>query len=95
LLAFALVPPFGAMGGAAGFFISETVLLVLASRACASARFPVPVVKPILVGVAAALPMGAAVAAAGGGLLASLALGLVTYALTLAVAWRFAPDIAA
>ena len=95
LLALVLVPRFGAMGGALGFLISEIVLLALAARACASARFPVPVLKPILVGVAAAMPMAALVATAGAGLLVSIALGLVAYALTLALAWRFTPEIAA
>lgn len=95
VLAFVLVPPFGAMGGALGFLISEVVLLALAIRACAAVSFPVPVLKPILVGVVAALPMAAVVATAGGGLLVSVALGLVAYLLTLAVVWRFAPEIAA
>jgi O-antigen/teichoic acid export membrane protein len=95
LLALVLVPRFGAVGGAAGFLVSEIVLLAFAARACASARFPVPVLKPILVGVAAALPMAGLVATAGAGLLVSIALGLFAYSLTLAVAWRFSPEIAA
>jgi O-antigen/teichoic acid export membrane protein len=95
LLALVLVPRFGAMGGAFGFLVSEIILLALAARACASARFPVPVVKPILVGVAAALPMAALVATAGGGLLLSVALGFLAYSLTLALGWRFTPEIAA
>ena len=95
LLALVLVPRFGAVGGALGFLISETVLLALAARACASARFPVPILRPILVGVAAATPMAALVATAGAGLLVSVALGLLAYSLTLVVAWRFTPEIAA
>jgi O-antigen/teichoic acid export membrane protein len=93
LLALVLVPRFGAMGGATGFLISEIVLLALAARACAAARFPVPVLKPILVGVLAATPMAALVAFAGAGLLVKIALGLLAYSLTLALAWRFAPEI--
>jgi O-antigen/teichoic acid export membrane protein len=95
LLALVLVPRFGAMGGAAGFLISETLLVALAARACASARFPVPVLKPMLVGLAAAVPMAALVATAGAGLLVSIALGCLAYSLTLALAWRFRPEIAA
>lgn len=92
LLALVLVPPFGAMGGAFGFLISEVVLLALAARACASARFPVPVLMPILVGILAATPMALLVAAAGAGLLGSLALGLVAYSTTLALVYRFNPE---
>jgi O-antigen/teichoic acid export membrane protein len=95
LLAFALVPPYGAVGGALGFLISEMVLLALAERACAAARFPVPVLRPILIAVAAALPMAAVVATAGGGVLVSVVLGLVVYVLTLAAAWKIAPGMAA
>jgi O-antigen/teichoic acid export membrane protein len=95
LLAFALVPPYGAVGGALGFLNSEMVLLALAERACAAARFPVPVLRPILLAVAAALPMAAVVATAGGGVLVSVVLGLVVYVLTLAAAWKIAPGMAA
>jgi O-antigen/teichoic acid export membrane protein len=95
LLAFVLVPRFGALGGALGFLISEIALLALAARACATARFPVPVLRPILVGVAAALPMAALVATAGDGLLTSVTLGFLAYSLTLALVWRFKPEIVA
>jgi O-antigen/teichoic acid export membrane protein len=94
LLALVLVPRFGAVGGAFGFFVSEAILLALAARACVTARFPVPVLKPILVGLVAATPMAALVAITGGGLLVSIALGLLAYSLTLVVAWRFTPEIA-
>ncbi len=94
LLALVFVPRFGAVGGAFGFVISEVVLLGLAARACARAGFPVPVLKPMVVGLAAALPMAALVAAAGGGLLVSISLGFLAYTVTLALAWRFAPGIA-
>lgn len=95
LLALVLVPRFGAVGGASGFLISELVLLALAARACAAARFPVPLLRPALVGLAAAAPMAALVAAAGMGLALSIVLGLVAYSLTLAVAWRITPGFAA
>jgi O-antigen/teichoic acid export membrane protein len=94
LLALALVPRFGAVGGAVGFLVSELILLALAARACAGARFPVPLLQPSLVGLAAAAPMAALVALSGAGLVLSIALGLAAYAVTLAVAWRFTPGLA-
>jgi O-antigen/teichoic acid export membrane protein len=90
-LALALIPSFGAAGAALGFAASELVLLGLGVRACHAIRFPVPVVKPVLLALGASLPMAAAVGLAGRGPLASLALGLATYALTLAAAWRLTP----
>jgi len=94
VLALLLVPRFGIVGGALGFVASEVLLLVLASRACAAARFPVPVLQPFLVAVLAAVPMGALVAAVGGGLALSVLLGFVAYGLTLSLAWRFTPVLA-
>jgi O-antigen/teichoic acid export membrane protein len=94
LLALVLVPRFGAVGGALGFLISELVLLALAARACARAGFPVPVLKPMLVGLAAATPMAALVATLGGGLLVSIPLGLLAYSLTLAAVFWLAPEFA-
>jgi O-antigen/teichoic acid export membrane protein len=94
LLALVLVPRFGIVGGAVGFVLSEVVLLVLAARACASVRFPVPVLQPVVVALAAAAPMGLVVAAVGGGLALSVLLGVVAYGFTLAVAWRFTPVLA-
>jgi O-antigen/teichoic acid export membrane protein len=94
VLALLLVPRFGIVGGAVGFVVSEVLLLVLAARACAAARFPVPVLQPFLVAVLAAAPMGALVAAVGGGLALSVLLGLAAYAVTLTLAWRFTPVLA-
>jgi O-antigen/teichoic acid export membrane protein len=94
LLALVLVPRFGIVGGAVGFVLSEVVLLVLAARACASVRFPVPVLQPFLLALAAAAPMGLLVAAVGGGLALSVLLGIVAYGLTLTLAWRFTPVLA-
>jgi hypothetical protein len=51
------------------------------------------VLKPVVVGVLVAAPMGALVAAAGAGLLGSLALGVLAYALTLALVFRFNREI--
>jgi O-antigen/teichoic acid export membrane protein len=94
LFALVLVPRFGAVGGAAGFLVSELLLMALAARACAAARFPVPLLQPALVGLAAAAPMAALVAVSGVGLALSILLGLATYTVTLALAWRFTPGLA-
>jgi O-antigen/teichoic acid export membrane protein len=91
--AFALAPRFGELGAAAGFLGAELVLLLLASRACALARFPVPLARPLLRAGGASLPMAAAVSLLGGGLAASVVLGASVYAATLAAAWRMAPRL--
>jgi O-antigen/teichoic acid export membrane protein len=83
-LAFVLVPRLGALGAAAGFVTSESLLLTIGVRACANAGFPVPVVRPLTLALAAAVPMAAAVALLGRPLAISIAAGVVVYATTLA-----------
>jgi O-antigen/teichoic acid export membrane protein len=91
--ALSLVPRFGVLGAAAGFVAAELLMLLLSARACAIARFPVPLLRPLLRACGASLPMAAAVALLGGGLAASVALGALVYAATLAAAWRMAPRL--
>lgn len=86
-LASVLVPSFGALGGACGFFLSEALFLVLAARACASAGFRVPVAGPAARAALVTLPMAGLVGLVAAGLAASVALGAVAYGLTLALAW--------
>src|SRR5262249_50813376 len=93
LLAPGLIVLFGAWGAATGFVASELVRLALASRACRKAQFPVPVARPLALGLAAALPMAAAVALVGGGALSGAALGACIYGATLLLAWRFTPRL--
>jgi O-antigen/teichoic acid export membrane protein len=93
LLALVLVPSFGAMGAAAGFLLSEALLMVLAARACAAVNFPVPVSGPLARAAALTLPMAAVVAVAGRGLALSVGLGVATYAATLAAIWRLRPEL--
>jgi O-antigen/teichoic acid export membrane protein len=90
-LAVLLIPRLGAAGAAAGFLLSEFLLLVLAARACARAGVPVPVARSVGAALAATVPMAAAVALAGAGMMASVAVGVVTYGATLVVAHRLAP----
>jgi O-antigen/teichoic acid export membrane protein len=92
-LALALVPPLGAMGAAAGFLVSEALLTLLATRACAAAGFPVPVSAPLARAAALTVPMAAVVAAAGRGLALSVGIGVATYAATLAATWRLRPEL--
>jgi O-antigen/teichoic acid export membrane protein len=92
-IAWAVVPSYGAQGAAVGFVLSELLLLALGARACAAARFAVPVGGPSLRGLVAALPMAAAVALAGLGFAFSVALGVVVYGATLALAWRLRLDV--
>ena len=94
VLAFALVPPLGAPGAALGFLGSETLLFLLGARAVASGGFAVPVLRPVLWAVIATVPMASAVWGAPAGLPGSVAIGVITYAATLAAAWRLLPRLA-
>jgi O-antigen/teichoic acid export membrane protein len=82
-----LVLAFGAVGGALGFLASELVLLLAASRACAAARFEVPVVRSLGRALPAVLPMAALLALLRPALPLAVPLGLACYAATLALAW--------
>jgi len=88
-----LIPRFGAAGAAAGFLLAELLLLALSTRACAVAGFEVPVARPLLAALGVTVPMAAAVALAGAGMIASVVVGVVTYGLTLVVARRLAPGL--
>ena len=93
VLALVLIPPLGATGAAAGFLLSELVLLVLAARACGAAGFDVPVLRSLLAALGVTLPMAAVVSIAGAGPIASIVVGVVTYALTLVLARRLFPRL--
>jgi hypothetical protein len=93
VLAAVLIPRFGATGAAAGFLLSELLLLVLAARACGAAGFEVPVGRSLSAALGMTAPMVAAVAIAGISLVESIVVGVVTYVLTLAVASRWAPRL--
>jgi O-antigen/teichoic acid export membrane protein len=87
-LALVLVPRFGATGAATGFVVSEVILMVLGLRACRGARFPVPVGEPVALSLTASLPMAFAVWGVRDDLLLALAVGVLTYAATLAALWQ-------
>lgn len=91
VLALPLVTAFGPSGGAAGFLVSEGVLLVLVSRAASRLSFPVPVASLLLRAAGASLPMLAVVALCQAGPVLAALLGAAVYGLTLGVLLRFRP----
>jgi O-antigen/teichoic acid export membrane protein len=94
VLALVLVPRFGATGAAVGFVFAEVLLLVVGLRACAAARFPVPVLRGVVVALIATVPMALAVSGLREDLVLAVGVGVVTYAATLAAAWQLLPDVA-
>ena len=88
-----LVPPFGAVGAALGFALSELVLVVLGTRAAASARFPVAVVRPALLALAAALPMAVVVMPLRANAPAAILVGAFAYALAVVAGLRVFPRL--
>ena len=95
VLALLLIPSLGAVGAAAGLVLAEGVLLLLGVRACAAAGFPVPVARPVLLALLATVPMALAVSGVRENLFLAVAVGVLTYAATLAGAWRLFPALAA
>ena len=75
--------------------LAEVLLLVLGLRACFAARFAVPVVRPVAVALVASVPMALAVWGVRDGLPLALTVGVVTWAATLAAAWRLLPGLTA
>jgi O-antigen/teichoic acid export membrane protein len=92
LLAFALVPAYGAVGAAAGFLASELLLLLLGTRACRAARFPVAVGRPVVRSLAASVPMAAAVSFVPG-FVPAVGVGVLAYAATLFALWKIRPSL--
>jgi O-antigen/teichoic acid export membrane protein len=91
--AWLLIPPFGIAGAAAGFTLSELLLLPLAARACARERFAVPVLRSLALAASLSLPMALVLAFVGGPAPLRLLAGAATYAATLAAAWRQKPQL--
>jgi O-antigen/teichoic acid export membrane protein len=86
-----LVPRFGAVGAAVGLVAAELLLLALGARAVAAAGFAVPVARPIGLALVASAPMALVVWGARSSPVGAVALGVLTYAATLAAAWALAP----
>ena len=92
-LAAVLVPRLGGTGAAAGLVFAEWLLLAAGATASRRAGFAVPVVAPLAAAAAASLPMALAVAGVREHLVPAVALGLLTWAATLAAALRLAPSL--
>jgi O-antigen/teichoic acid export membrane protein len=91
--ALTLIPSLGTLGAAAGFTLSELLLLPLAARACAREGFAVPVLRGVSLGLALSLPMALVLALASGSALLAIVAGAVTYGVTLLAAWRLLPQL--
>lgn len=92
-LALVLVPRFGATGAAASFVAAETVMLALGARACAAAGFRLPLAGPVAIALLASIPMALAVRGVPHSPVGAVAVGVLTYAATLAVVWHLFPRL--
>ena len=61
---------------------------------CREAAFPVPVLRPLAWALAACVPMVLAVSGVSASLVLAVPVGALTYAATLAGAWRLVPGFA-
>jgi O-antigen/teichoic acid export membrane protein len=93
-LALVLVPRLGAVGAAAGLAGAEWLLLVLGWLACRSAAFEVRIARPVGWALAACVPMALAVSGVSADLVLAIPVGALTYAATLAGAWKLVPAFA-
>jgi O-antigen/teichoic acid export membrane protein len=94
-LAFAavLVPRFGAVGGAIGFLLSESLFLGLGARACRDGGFAVSVAGGAARAAVATVPMALFVALVPASLPVSVGGGIVAYGLTLVLGRSWAPAL--
>ena len=86
-LAVGLTPRFGPLGAAAGFVLSESIVLIFGIRACRAVRFPVPILVPFGAGIGLAVPMAVVVAWTGGHVAPRIAVGVAIWVATIGVAW--------
>lgn len=94
VMALLLVPRLGGPGAAAGIVAAEWLLCALAARACFASAFSVPVLRPVAAGLLVTLPMALAVVGTSWSLAVAVPTGALTWAATLAVAWRLRPALA-
>jgi O-antigen/teichoic acid export membrane protein len=92
-LAALLVPVAGASGAAAGFVLSELVLVLLGARAATRAGFAVAVTRPTLLALLACVPMVLAVLPLRGRLFVAVAAGALVFGSTVAVAGAALPRL--
>jgi O-antigen/teichoic acid export membrane protein len=92
-LALALVPALGARGAALGLALAEWLLVALASTACRRASFAVPVLRPLGWALVSCVPMALAVRGVSGSLALAVPVGAITWAASLAAAWKLLPGV--
>jgi hypothetical protein len=93
-LAFALVPALGAMGAAVGLVLAEWLLLGLGWLACRRAAFELGIAGPVAWAILACVPMALAVSGVSANLVLAIPVGALSYAATLAAAWKLVPAFA-
>jgi O-antigen/teichoic acid export membrane protein len=94
-LALALVPALGARGAALGLALAEWLLVAASAMACRRASFPVPVLRPLGWALVACVPMALAVRGVSGSLALAVPIGALTWAASLAAAWKLLPGVVA
>lgn len=94
-LALALVPALGARGAALGLALAEWLLVAASAVACRRASFAVPVLRPLGWALVACVPMALAVRGVSGSLALAVPIGALTWAASLAAAWRLLPGVVA
>jgi O-antigen/teichoic acid export membrane protein len=92
-LALALVPALGSRGAALGLALAEWLLVALAATACRRASFAVPVLQPLGWALVACVPMALAVRGVSSSLALALPVGALTWAASLAAAWKLLPGV--
>jgi O-antigen/teichoic acid export membrane protein len=93
-LALVLVPRLGAVGAAAGLAGAEWLLLALGWLACRSATFEVRIARPVSWALLGCAPMALVVSSVSASLVLAIPVGALTYAATLAAAWKLVPGFA-
>jgi len=92
-LALALVPALGARGAALGLALAEWLLVAASAAACRRASFAVPVLRPLGWALVACVPMALAVRGVSGSLALAVPIGALTWAASLAAAWKLLPGV--
>lgn len=92
-LALALVPALGPRGAALGLALAEWLLVAVAAAACRRAAFAVPVLRPLGWALVACVPMALAVRGVSGSLALAVPIGALTWAASLAAAWKLLPGV--
>jgi O-antigen/teichoic acid export membrane protein len=93
-VAVVVVPRFGVLGAAAGLVAAEWLLLALGLRACDAASFEVRALRPVVWALVACVPMALAVNGVRESLPLAVAVGVLSWAATLAAVAKLRPGLA-